>query len=53
METDQAEQVDALLNQSTNAMNKNCDTEETDSLSLLNRTIGPLHSLIVRTLKQK
>ena len=31
METDQAEQVDAPLNQSTKVLNKNCDTEETDA----------------------
>ena len=31
METDQAEQLDALLNQSTKVLNKNHDTEETDA----------------------
>ena len=31
METNQAEQLDALLNQSTRMLNKNHDTEETDT----------------------
>ena len=31
IETDQAEHLDALLNQSVNVLNKNHDTEETDA----------------------
>ena len=31
METDQAKQLDALLNQSVKVLNKNCDTEEIDA----------------------
>ena len=35
METDQAEQVDVLLNQSIKVLNKNHDTEETDASTTL------------------
>ena len=31
METDQTEELDVLLYQSTNVLNKNCDTEEIDA----------------------
>ena len=47
METDQAEQLDALLNQSTKVLEKNCDTEETDtstSLKRENRSSTPFHN---------
>ena len=30
MESDQAEQLDALINKSAKVLNKNCETEETD-----------------------
>ena len=52
METDQAEQLDALSNQSTKVLNKICDTEDMP-LPLLNRAIGVHNTLIVRTLKWK
>ena len=32
METDQIEQLDALLTQSTKVLNKNHDTEKTDAI---------------------
>ena len=53
METDQAKQPDALLNQSLKVLNINCDTVERDASTTLNRTIGLLYTLIVRKLKQK
>ena len=31
IETDQAKQLDVLLNQSAKVLNKNCNTEETDT----------------------
>ena len=37
METDQEEQLDALLNQSTKVLNNNCETEETDVSSISKR----------------
>ena len=37
METDQVEQIDVLLIQSTKLINKTCDTEETDASTTMKR----------------
>ena len=47
VETDQAEQLFALLNQSAKVLNKNQETEETDALTIFrkdNMSTSPLHS---------
>ena len=50
METDQVEQIDVLLSQSTQVLNNNHDTEETDTSTTSKVKIGPCHFLIIKTL---
>ena len=52
METDQAEQLDTLLNQSTKVLNKNQEAEETDALMTSkrdNRSLSLLYNQDTQT----
>ena len=52
METDLAEWLDVLLNQSTKVLNKNCYTEETDTSTTLkrdNRSLSPVENQDTQT----
>ena len=54
IETDQAEQLKALLNQSTKVLCKNCDTEETDSSTTSkqdNKSLSPFERKNTQTEK--
>ena len=56
IETDQAQQLDTVLNQSAKALNKNCDTEETDASTTSrwdNRSPSPFDSKAKITMAEK